>query len=66
MDYFMMKIHTYLERDENDFFEMRVFYDSHQAQTAFNRDLEAGKDVSDLRTDKINVGEDGRRTNRWN
>lgn len=39
---FTMKIHSYLERDENNFFEMRVFYDRNLAQEAFNKDLADG------------------------
>ena len=60
-DTFMMKIHSYLERDENDFFEMRVFYDSEEARLAFKTDLADGKNVTDLKTEKIYVDEDGKR-----
>ncbi len=55
----MEKIHSYLERDENDYFEMRIFYDLAQAVAAFEADVAAGKDVSDLRTEKFYISENG-------
>ncbi len=65
MSVYPMKIHSYLERFEGNFFEVRVFHDLAQAVDAFDKDVAVGKDVSDLRTDKIDVNEDGTRAYEW-